>query len=177
MTKLFLDCEFTALVKNAELISLCMYADDAAYFYAEFNDYNRQELSTWHQEHVIKNLLFEWQDSFTESKGHITRIKGNKELVVASLVQWLSHLDQIEIWGDVLAYDWVLFCNLFGGALNIPKNIFYIPFDLATLAKLKNRDPDFSRYAMAEKEMNGQHNALEDCRVLKICWEKINSIQ
>jgi hypothetical protein len=72
----------------------------------------------------------------------------------------------------------VLFCDLFGKAFDIPKNIYHIPFDLATLFKVNGIDPDISR-----KEFSGidqyftyrEHNALWDARVIKACYEKLMS--
>lgn len=66
------------------------------------------------------------------------------------------------------AYDWVLFCDLFGGALHIPSHIHYIVRDLATLLLCKGMDPDTDRFAMAFGEHNpppaglARHNALAD---------------
>jgi hypothetical protein len=42
MTLLFLDCEFTGLVKNADLISMCLYSGDECYFYSVFTYYEKQ---------------------------------------------------------------------------------------------------------------------------------------
>lgn len=66
------------------------------------------------------------------------------------------------------AYDWVFFCDLFGGALHIPSHIHYIVRDLATLLLCKGMDPDTDRFAMAFSEHNpppaglARHNALAD---------------
>jgi hypothetical protein len=76
--------------------------------------------------------------------------------------------------GFVLQFIW--------GGLNLPTNIFYTPFDLATLLKMSgyinpsgNYGGDLNRYVFAGANPNLQHNALEDARVECICWEKILS--
>jgi hypothetical protein len=90
----------------------------------------------------------------------------------SKLYEWLAQFDSVEVWSDCLAYDWVLFCDLFGGALNIPKNIYYIPFDICTVMKVEGFDPDVNR-----EEFSGitgsKHNSLHDAKVIKACYEKM----
>jgi hypothetical protein len=66
----------------------------------------------------------------------------------------------------------VLFNQLYGHAFNIPKNVYYIPFDICTLMKIKGVDPDINREEFAG--VNGsKHNALHDAKVIKACYEKL----
>ena len=92
----------------------------------------------------------------------------------AALWMWLAQLGDCEMWSDTLAYDWVLFCDIFGGAQSIPKNVYYIPFDLATLFKLKGIDPDISRkeYSGLNRDIYNEHNALDDAIMIKRCYER-----
>ena len=144
---------------------------------------------------MIKNLKFtgraDFCDSFSENGVPLanTTVKGNTECIQRHLHNWIIHLAYIgiptseiedgkrksgivEIWSDCLAYDWVLFCQLFGGAFGIPKEIYYIPFDLCTLLRAKGIDPDVNREKFAEMEGGEKHNALWDARVIKACCEK-----
>lgn len=57
--ELFLDTEFTGLRQNAELISLALVGADDRWFYAEFTDFDREELSDWHREYVLPYLFLE----------------------------------------------------------------------------------------------------------------------
>ena len=115
---MFLDCEFTGLTRDASLISLALYVDEATFFYAEFNDYDRSKINDWVEENVMRKLEFNHTNTFIQKNDKVTRIKENSGSIVPELKQWLSQFDKIEIWGDVPHYDWVLFCDLFGGALN-----------------------------------------------------------
>lgn len=122
-------------------------------------------------------------------------MKGNRQQVADILKAWLeyistkgavygdmrnaypdSHPQQIEMWSDCLAYDWVLFCELFGGAMSIPPIVYYIPFDLCTLMKMKGVDPDISREEFAEVEETIKHHACLDAQVIKACYEKLQTI-
>lgn len=178
-TIIFLDCEFTGLVKDAELISLCLYHDDTNYLYAEFNDFNRKTLSPWHSENVNNKLFFESVNTVSEQTGNIIRIKGDKTRVAEKIKEWLEQYENIEIWGDVPAWDWVLFCDLFGGALNIPGQIHYICGDIATLFMAKGLDKDINRADFVKemlKQVKGdRHNALFDAKVTKLCYEKLTN--
>jgi len=179
MTRIFLDTEFTGLHKRSTLISLALYFDESTYFYAEFNDYSKHQVTPWIQENVISKLQI--QQNFLYSKdGEQVNLKGNKSQIKKSLRLWLAQFGSIEIWADVLAYDWVLFCGLFGGALVVPSNIFYAPFDLSTLFRMKGLivpngkyDGDINRFEFAGLENQEQHHALADARVGKLCYEKL----
>ena len=117
-------------------------------------------------------------------KGFSIDIMGTMENLKTELTEWLEQFKDIEIWSDTLAYDWVLFNEIFGHAFNIPKNIYYIPFDLATLFKIKGIDPDISREEFAHVEnmklANGKypekesdiekHNALFDALIIRQCY-------
>lgn len=187
MKKIFLDTEFTGLHQKTTLISLALVAESGEEFYAEFNDYDKTQLA-----HLLNNK--NTKDFFTDllSKCWITNnkeferkqngiyIKGNKEEIRIHLVKWFKQFNAVEIWADVLAYDWVLFCEIFGGAFSIPENIFYAPFDLATAFRIKGfiqpknkLKQDIIRFEFADMDKINQHNALIDARVESICYKKL----
>jgi len=180
MVKIFLDTEFTGLHQNTTLISLAMVAESGEEFYAEFNDYDVKQVNVWIKEHVIGKLeLIHENESFSRT-GDTIKIKSNSTKIKKELRDWLQQFEGIEIWADVLAYDWVLFCELFGGGLSIPENIFYAPFDLATFFRVKgiiepvNKfNNDVSRFEFAGIDRCKQHNALADARAEMECYKKL----
>ena len=92
------------------------------------------------------------------------------------LTEWLNQFDKVEIWSDCLSYDWVLFNQIFGHAFNIPKVIYYIPFDLCTLFKVKGIDPDVNREEYSGMITGSQkHNALWDAKVIRECYLKLSN--
>lgn len=191
MKKLFLDTEFTGLHKNTTLISLSLVTEDGNFFYAEFTDYNVMQVDGWIKDNVIKNLIFQHRPDNTASSastptGTDYNVKGNTEFVLKQLLQWLGELsknsqEKFEVWADVPHYDWVLFCDIFGGAMNLPQCIFYICFDLATKFKeLPGGDPDCNRldflksvlgHSTVMETITAPHNALNDAIVTKTIWE------
>jgi hypothetical protein len=174
---IFLDTEFTGLHQSGQLISLALVSLDGRWFYAEFTDYDVDSLSDWHKQHVIPNLFLERDiyPSFAGDDG--VTVLGAKKKVVPELKKWISGFEQIGIWADVLAYDWVFFCELFGGSLNLPESIFYIPNDFSTLFKIKNIDPDIARESLAQEWSNQyntfKHNSLYDAFLLRAAYQKL----
>jgi hypothetical protein len=149
MTELFLDTEFTGLQQNTTLISLALVSKNLdCSFYAEFVDYDKEQLNQWLKDNVLEGLVLPdalvYDPSSTNRNAHV-KTMGNKEYIAKSLKKWLKQFEKVTIWADVLAYDWVLFCELFGGAFELPMNINPYPLDLVTLLALNGIDPDKSR--------------------------------
>ena len=178
-TKVFFDTEFTGLHKATSLISIGLVTDRNKVFYGEFTDYNRGQVGQWLQENVINNLYEPPGRPYHPTTRPAYYHKGDKVDISNALAEWLESLGPVEIWSDCLAYDWVLFCDLFGSAINIPANVYYIPFDICTLFKAQGIDPDISReeFAGVTAGAHGKHNALHDARVIKACFERLQEIQ
>ena len=156
--KIFLDTEFTGLHQNTTLISIGMVSEDGAEFYCELNDFDISQCNEWINVNVLQNLY----------QGH-TAV--NKTGCAYLCKRWLEQFESVEIWSDCLAYDWVLFCELFDGALNVPT--YYIPFDIATVMKIKGIDPDVNREEFSGVTNMRKHNALDDAKTIKSCYLKL----
>lgn len=186
--KLFLDTEFTGLHQNTDLISIGLISEDNRSFYAEFNDFPLIK-DEWIKENVIENLRFNLENEYIEiysdlqiwTDNYSIDLKQNIKKIAFELKLWLNQFESVEIWSDCLAYDWVLFCELFGGAMNIPENVYYIPFDICTLFKMNGIDPDISREEYAgliydenkKDKYDTKHNALWDAFVIKRCYDRL----
>lgn len=186
VTPVFFDTEFTGLHQNTTLISIGLVANTGEKFYAELTDYSPTQVDDWIQKNVIENLLYndivlvEKSNPF-KSKDFLVinedpkdyRMKTDTKHLAEHLQRWFMQFDTVEMWADVLTYDWILFCNIFGGAMKIPSNVYYAPFDIATLLKARGFDPDTSRdeFARIPDEPNlKKHNALYDAMVAKGCY-------
>jgi hypothetical protein len=168
--KVFFDTEFTGLHQKTTLISIGCVSEDGDTFYAELTDYDRSQINDWIQTNVIDNLSILPRLVSADDKD--MRVSGNKATVRHYLEKWLNQWESVEMWSDCLAYDWVLFCDLFGDAFSIPQNVYYIPFDLSTLLKIKGIDPDIGREEYAEMPEGDKHFALWDAQVIRACYEK-----
>lgn len=175
-TLLFIDSEFTDLTQKARLISLGIWAEDGQSFYAEFSDYSQTIVSEFVTTEILPLLELKDQNpGFMEkSPSGNWQLKGDTHFVVSHLKEFLSQFEKIECWLDYTAYDWVLFCELFGGSKHLPKNIYYIPFDLMTLLKMKGLDPNQDRLKLAEeRDPSLRHHALGDAKLLHRIWKKL----
>lgn len=182
--RLFLDTEFTGLQQHTTLISLAFCAESGAEFYAEFTDFDRSRTDDWIRDQVLGRTRWVGAEGGATWQGvrhdrNLTECCGNTGDVRTHLRNWLQQFGPVEVWADCLAWDWVLFCELFGGALRVPENIFYIPQELSTLFLLQGRNPDCDREAFAgmaeQPPQQGKHNALYDARVARLCYLKLRS--
>lgn len=196
--KIFLDCEFTELSKNGELISIGLVSTDGRTFYAELNDYNRDNVSEWIKCNVIDNLLFDTNIDYCVNAKHLvndtmideandeevtlqyyhgfdTELVGDKAKVGKELRKWLEQFDDVQIWGDCLAFDWMHFIDLIGDtAFDLPSNTSYIPQDICTMFEMKCIDPDIGREPFIHNKVFGtKHNALYDAMVIRECYRKL----
>lgn len=163
-TKIFFDTEFTGLHQNTTLISIGLVAETGQELYAEFTDYDKNQIDDWLTDNVISKL--------SEPEG----FTGDRDFVGTKLADWLSQFEYVEMWSDCLSYDWVLFCQIFGHAFSIPHGINYIPFDICTVMKIKGVDPDISREKFAYGEYYSdmpKHNALWDAKTIQSCYNKL----
>jgi hypothetical protein len=178
MTKLFFDTEFTGLQQNTTLISLGIISDNDKTFYAEFTDFDVSQCDNWIFDNVINKLIFcgNCGSHYSNDDNNI-QIYANTIKIRKELERWLEQFGQVEMWSDCLSYDWVLFNNLFGNAFKLPKNVYYIPFDICTVFKLKGIDPDINREEFAEiYSLVDKHNALYDAKIIKLCYEKLMGV-
>lgn len=179
MFKIFFDSEFTGLHQNTTLISIGLVSENGKTFYAEFTDYDAKQLDDWITQNVMNNLLlgaFDMEKDYNPKDKNVI-IKGDTKTVQEALSKWLNQFGEVEMWSDCLSYDWVLFNQLWGHAFNIPKNVFYIPFDLCTVFKLKGINPDISREkfigdALPKTKLK-KHNALWDALIIRECYYKV----
>jgi hypothetical protein len=206
-TKLFFDSEFSGLHQNTTLISIGIVSGNGRSFYAELTDYDKTQIDQWLQDNVINNLVMsepkEGEEEYFSKTRHWDNPVGNDLHMSYSvqircdmarlkkeLEEWLAQFGEVEMWSDCLSYDWVLFCQIWGHAFNIPKNVYYIPFDICTLFFMKGIDADISREKFVSNTFseNGEplffdaegnmiekqkHNALWDAQVIQKCYRKL----
>lgn len=186
MKKIFLDTEFTGLHQQSTLISLALVAESGEEFYAEFTDYNLESTNELTIEFLNKYVYPKLGILSPKFSDNGTYILGTKSEIAISIEKWLNQfgiiynekgeiIPNIQIWADCYAWDWVLFCNLFGGAFTIPPQIHYMTMDFATylftknINHLKKRSEIFFEHNNQAKyiDINGleEHHALYDARL------------
>lgn len=210
MKRIYYDSEFTGLHRNSTLISIALISESGNYFYAEFNDFAKDQVDDWIQNNVINNLIYYAPDNTERQcliKNHPTNLEtsatnqlciemlGSKDDIKKELVEWLKtetgvlETDQVQIYSDCYAYDWMLLVDLISGhAMKMPDFINYIPIDLSTVLWVNGIDPDISREefsGITENDLtnfdislpdisSSKHNAFFDTLVAKTCFEKLD---
>ena len=172
--KVFFDTEFTGLHQKTSLISIGLISEDGKTFYAEVKDYDKSQLNDWLKDNIIAKTSYLKEKDNLEIASVSYSCYYNSvtmEKLKHDLKEWLAQFDSVEMWSDCLAYDWVLFNEIFGHAFNIPENVYYIPFDICTLFKVKGVDPDISREEFSKFTSDEKHNSLHDAKVIKRCYE------
>lgn len=179
--KLFFDTEFTGLQKDTTLISIGIIADDSKIFYAEFNDYNKDQVNDWIQENIIKNF----ENPKFKKNGMETKMIGDKETIKKELTLWLKQFKDIELISDVCHYDMVLFIDIFGTAFDLPKHVCPVCYDInQDIARYLNISQakafDINREDLAYEKDDiimdkVKHNALWDALVIRDIYNKINN--
>lgn len=184
VNRVFLDTEFTGLHQRAGLISVGLASEQGRVFYAELTDYDRSETGDWVAAHVLPLLSVNLPPAHNVSSSSDVFCQGTKGEVANALRRWLAPFggkNSVEVWADVLAWDWVLFCELFGGPFGLPEQIHYIPRDLSTLLALRDIDPDTTREDLGQVTWSHpalhlkKHHALYDALLEKAVFERLNS--
>ena len=177
--RVFFDFEFTGLHQKTTPVSMAMVTEDGSrHFYAEFTDYSGGQVDKWLLENVLPHLELQGTlgvNQYREVETGSLTVRGIRQYIGEMAGAWLTSLgDRVEMWGDVLAYDWVLFCELFGGAQQIPTNIHYIPRDLSYLLAARGHDIDVDRVAFVGLDRAvTTHHALSDTLVSILCYRKL----
>jgi len=139
--------------------------DDGREFYAVAKDgWDREDVSDWLKEHVLPGLescnvdknVYGWFEDFSCSRAEMA--KGLTEFVRP------EKDGKPEIWGYYSDYDWVIFCQLFGRMIDLPKHLPWICLDI------KQRCIDLGNPKLPKQESRA-HNALADARHNKKMFE------
>jgi len=177
-TNIYFDTEFTGLHQKTTLISIGLVSECGKTFYAEFTDYDQSQVDDWIKDNVISNLTLDVQSNIANNDNW--RLLGDTRQIKEGLQVWLSQFSSVRMVSDLPCFDWVLFCNIFGHAFNIPPNVYYIPLDIVGLFEAKGIDNDISREEFALNDSHGlggskKHNALWDAYVIRECYKKLTS--
>lgn len=104
--RFFLDTEF---IERGALhpivpISIGIVSENGDEYYAEFSDVDWSMASDW----VLANV-----------KPHLRGYPKNKEEIAQEIIEFVG--ESPEFWAYYADYDWVLFCQLYGKMIDLPK--------------------------------------------------------
>ena len=163
-TTYFLDTEFIEDGKTIDLISIGIVSKEGRQYYACNDECDLSRANDWVKANVLPLL---------PSK-HIGVNPGNPDVspgVRQDILTWKmkdeiakdilkfcdpSKYGRPEFWANYAAYDWVVFCQLFGRMIDLPDGYPMYCKDIQQLSDDLDRPDDLPA------QTSGQHNALED---------------
>lgn len=182
--KYFIDTEFIEDGRTIDLVSIALVADDGRSFYRQNVEAKFASANDWVWRNVFPNLAhFELKGHRSCPPGEVDGPLGPKgSKCFAPDCPWryrreirddiLAFCDQDkfgkpEFWGYYCAYDWVVFCQLFGAMVALPKGYPMFCRDLIQSCKMLG-NPELP------KQESTEHNALSDALWNKHVWEFLN---
>jgi hypothetical protein len=164
-----IDTEFIEDGKSIDLISIALVCADGREFYAENLDCKINLASEWVQYNVIPHLWnsqnqeFSKFDSWIANGGYGGSL--NKNEIKNEILKFCDpeKFSRPTFWGYYADYDWVVFCQLFGKMIDLPKGFPMYCMDLKQWCKQLG-DP------ILPEQINIEHHALTDARWNQIIW-------
>lgn len=146
----YLDTEFDENADRVCLISLALHAEDRRELYLVSTEVNPDACNPWVKQHVLPQL-------------HAFPVDGSGPLEWFHLriEDFLAQDPSPTFWGYYSAYDWFLFCRLWGGMLMMPKKFPNVCMDLKQLADTLLPE---TRFKDVVPPASPAHNALADAR-------------
>lgn len=176
--KYWLDTEFIEDGKTIELISIGIVCEDGREYYAVNADCDLTKASDWVKENVIKQLpprpqLIEHAIAFDMPMIMNRLSVWRPRFVITAEVFGFcdpQNFGKPEFWGYYADYDWVVFCQLFGTMMDLPKGFPMYMRDIKQLC-------DDLGNPKLPTEGKGEHNALCDAQWNKTAYEFLIEIQ
>lgn len=162
----FLDTEFIELPGSIELISIGIVSNDGRELYAVSKDFNLK--AAWADEWIRENVLKPIYHDFNREKNRaftlhslwwvIREYGQSKKEIAAEILDFIPEKTNPVFYGYYSAYDWVLFCQLFGRMIDLPKRSPMYCNDLKQIMDGMGLTKKDEGYPVQENE----HNALAD---------------
>jgi len=160
----FLDTEFSETGGTAhptiDLISLGLVCEDGREYYAESTEFYVRGCNPWVKENVLKHL--------GPKESRLTRTR-----IAADIVRFIGADSRPMFWAYFADYDWVVFCWLYGGMLDLPKSFPHFCMDLrqwwehlGTPDNVRPEKPENQHHALADARWNlAFFNALNEYKI------------
>lgn len=149
----FLDTEFDENGTTIKLISIALVSEAGEEYYRALSDgWDAEACNPWVRANVVPLL--------SACPTWATRAEAASD-VKATLLRD----GKPEIWGYFADYDWVVFCQLFGRMVDMPKGMPFYCRDLKQLMDERGIKKD-----QLPPQTGAEHDALEDARWIRRAW-------
>jgi len=170
----FLCTEHSGVDESVELLSIGILREDGESLYriTQF-DLSSAYLNDWIRDNVLTTMFSQpTNGSYKRYKELLASYGKSREIIRNDITDFISReklVTQRNVDAQFIAYygayDWVLFCQLFGGLMNLPKGYAYHYIDLRALFDVVGVTKDQVKKNVPQK--TGKHNPLVDCE-----WNK-----
>jgi len=119
--RIFLDTEFIEDGTTIEPLSLALLTESGDCLYIVVTDTDRSKANQFVIDHVIPHLDTDPSVIIREDK--LTYLRLQRSEVGSAVLSWVQSVIPSgipEFWAYYGAYDWVLFCQLFGNMTDVP---------------------------------------------------------
>ena len=177
----WLDTEFIEDGRTIDLISIGIVAEDGRELELFNLSCRFNRASVWVRENVLKHLP---EILAMGASMRPENLRGFPD-VLQEDARWLSHEHirnevctficghddrRTELWAYYGGYDWVVFCQLFGKMVDLPREVPKHLMDIKQLA-VSMGDPRLP------KKPKDKHSALVDARWTKQAWEYLRMLK
>lgn len=158
---IFLDTEFIEDGSTIDLISIGLVDEDGWELYLLNWECDYTKANNWVKENVLVNL----PPKPSEPEG-MWMTKKDIASAVKDFCTWKGRIPKF--WGEWCAYDWVVFCWLFGRMIDLPEGF---PMRCNDIIQLAESLSVTEKQLPPSLETEGNHNALLGARSVKERWE------
>ncbi len=149
LMKFFLDTEFieSGPMEPIQLISIGIATESGNDFYAVNHDFREADANDWVRANVLPHLFpadLRWPLNVMREK-------------ILNFINQERNGEEPEFWGYYSDYDWVVFCQIFGTMMDLPKGWPMYCRDLKQLCDDLGNPP-------LPPQSTTEHNALNDAR-------------
>ncbi len=142
----YLDTEFNEDGRTIELISIGLSCDDGREYYAVSADFDADACNDWVKCNVLPKI-----------EGYPVKPRHQIKNEILALIPPET---EPEFWGYFADYDWVVFCQLFGRMIDLPKGYPMACMDLRQeLVRL-----GIKRTSLPSLDAREAHTAIADAR-------------
>lgn len=149
----FFDTEFIEDGKTIDLVSIGMVCSDGREYYAISTEFDSTKADGWVKRNVLDKL---------ESDPHYYKPRNQIRDEILDFVD-----EKPEFWAYYADYDWVVFCQLFGRMIDLPKHFPMFCMDLKQLLFMLDNPK------VPKLDEDVAHNALTDAKWVRDTYHNL----
>lgn len=167
----YLDTEFIEDGETINLISIGLVCEDGRELYLLNWECDFTKASLWVQNNVLAQLPEKNRRNLASSVNHMFGKYTSKKRISIEVFNFCNPeiYGKPEFWAYYADYDWVVFCQLFGTMMDLPKGFPMYCRDIKQLC-------DQLGNPRLPEQKEGNHNALSDAKHNKVMWEFLNNL-